>query len=348
MIVTPMLQARQTGRLSRQITAYQFGGYLLPRVQFTSEMNWKHRSTLDDHAFMIDGAVDSAKGIGRAPLDSGTFRCSGKFAPRYVRNKLVAGLAQSELAGIYANSGTWRQLVVHVWDNTDATDCEECTHRIMNKEEGVWMWTWAKIEEPASKSQMDDIIKGAESVEFNFILREPFRELDRFAWRFGSPPPIRQARTEKEMEQLVFASNLRHPMTLPDCSDTSRWYWRDPLACINPTCICFYNADCLWGTTNYRLFNASLGLNVPGTFEATGYIKGESAGTLVRVINDTYFVQEVTLNAGETVDLDLQTVYIGCTPKSTVIARYPRITPGLNRFEVVGRALIGIRPRWLL
>lgn len=351
MIVTSKLQAKQVGRLTRQLVGYQFGGYLLPRIQYTAECSFKFRSTLDDHAFMVDGSIDTAKGIKRAPIEPGAFKCSGKYAQTFVKNRLVGCLAQSEYAGIMSYSGTWQQLVVYMHDNT-AGDCDDCEMHTPDGNGGVWLWTWAKIEEPSTKSQIDDILKGAEAAEFTFVLREPFREVDTFAWRYGEPPPIRQSRTMKEMEQLVFSGNGRRPSVLPDCGEPARWYYRDPLSCINPSCMCFYETDCLWGTDNYRFSGyASMAVNVPGTFEATGYIRSEGNGTpdgtIIRVINDTYFVQEVTLKAGETVDMDAQSVYTGCTPKSTNISRFPRIVAGINRFEVVGRALIGIRPRWI-
>lgn len=347
MSVTPMLQISEEGRYTRQAIAYQFGGYLLPRVQFTSEISWKYRSTTDDHAFMADGAVDTAAALKRAPIDLGTMRYSGKYVPMRQRRRFVAGFAQSEIAGIFALGGTWQQLVIHVRDNVN-DDCESCSHILKDNEDGVWLWTWAKIEEPTIKSDTDGIMKGVEATEFNFILREPFREVDSFAWRFGEQPPVRQARTMKEMEQLVFSGNARRPTRMPECGETNRWYWRDPLACINTSCICFYDAECLWGTDNYLLTgNTKVAINVPGTFEATGYLRAEENGTIIRVINDVHFVQEVTLDAGETIDLDYQTVYTKCTPKVTSISRFPRITPGINRFEVVGRALIGIRPRWI-
>lgn len=349
MIIPSERQASRIGRMQRTVTAYQFGGYLLPRVQYSGNISWKYRDTRTDNAFLVDGVVDSSIGIGRSPLSTGEMTWSGKYAQTYRRNRLSSCLAQSELSGILSQSGYWKPLVVFVGDD-GAQDCADCAGYLPSPSSGVWMWTYAKMEEPSLKGQIDDVLKGAEGVELKFVLSAPFVELARSQWRFGGDAPIRQFSTIAEMEQFVSAGNTRHPNQLPDCADDNRWHYHDPLSCINPACFCFYDADCFWGSTNYRLMGTSkFAVNVPGTFEATGYIKAETDATTIRIINETYFVQEVTLSAKDTVDLDKQAVYSQCTPKALQISKFPRITPGINRLECVsGRAIVGIKPRWLL
>ncbi len=349
MIIQTEREASKIGRMQRNVTAYQFGNYLLPRVQYSGEISWKYRDTRTDNAFLIDGVVDSSIGVGRSPLSVGDMTWSGKYARTYQRNRLTSCLAQSELSGVLAQTGVWRPLVVFV-DDDGAQDCPDCAGYLPSPSSGVWMWTYAKMEEPRIKVQIDDILKGAEAVELKFVLASPFVEVARSQWRFGSDAPIRQFSTIAEMEQFVSAGNTRRPNIMPDCADNNRWHYHDPLSCINPACFCFYDADCFWGTNNYQLMGtAKFAVNVPGTFEATGYIKALTDNTTVRIINENYFVQEVTLSGADTVDLDKQAVYSKCTPKALQISKFPRITPGINRLECVGgRAIVGIKPRWLL
>lgn len=346
--LSPTQQFRKVGRMGRSVIAYQFGKFLLPRVQYSGDISWKYRDTKSESAFLVDGVIDSSQGIIRSPISTGEMSWSGKYANTYQNNQLSSCLAQSELSGIMAQAGIWRPLVVFVQDDA-AGDCENCDGYLPAQSSGEWMWTYAKIEEPHIKNQIDDILKGFDAVEVKFTLAAPFTYMTKSEWRFGSPPPVRQARTIDEMEQLISAGNTRKPRSLPDCGDSQRWYHRDPLSCIAQGCFCFYDSECLWGSINYRLMGkASLAVNVPGTFEATGYIRAEQDNTTVRIINEHYFVQTVTLNNKDTIDLDKQSVYSQCTPKPSQTSRFPRIAPGINRLEVEGRAVIGIKPRWIL
>lgn len=331
------------GRRTRRLIPFQFGNYLLPRIQYSSETSWKFRQTTGESSYMADGAIDLASSAMRAPLSLGEMTCSGKYAT--VRGKRDVCIAESELSGVFSTSGVWTPLMVYVEDDTGEDDCVGCG--LISDKSGRWMWTWARVEEPRIKSDTDGVLKGVNAAEFTFSLREPFMEADAAHWRFGSPPPIQFARTYKEGEQLVSAGNSRRPKSMPDCDVTERWYFRDPFACIDTSCLCYYGMDCLWGTRNYRFEGkGSFGMLVPGNFEAIGYIRAET-NCLFRIINDTYFIQEHTLLKGETIDLVRKEVYAGCVPKNVNTTRFPRITPGVNRIEFVGDVTVGVMPRWL-
>lgn len=336
------------GRRSRKVIAYQFDRFLLPRVQWNGSIDWQYRDTTQDSAFLEDGFVDVSQYRRRAPLDRGNMTWNGKYGCVTNGPTREGCKADSEVSGIMSLSGLWRPLVVFVEDDTVDRSGNECG--IVSTDNcGTWMWTFAKLETPSIKGSIDDIIKGAETMEIKFVLREPFREVDPVVWRWGHPAPIKRARTYGEAEALVAGGDRRYPCQLPDCSDSLRWHYRDPMACIDLNCACFYDLDCLWGTQNYRLLgNAYFGMNVAGTFEATGFIKAGNDGVSVKIINDIYGEQTVLLNNNQTLDLDKGEVFNGCTPVVSQMARMPRITPGINRFVYSGRVLLGVRPRWLL
>ena len=332
------------------VIPFQFGEGLLPMSDWEMSITWPTVRAIVRNPSQ-DFGVDASP-WGRSAFEMGEMTLTGRYqccGPKYANwGDCAAG---SEIERVRRGANSWQPLVVYVDDSGCGVPCDQTCGCPGPMGCGRWMWTYAQLSNVQIQSSIDVYLRQTEAQKFQFLLREPFREMTYHYWRYGSAAPRSVSMTPRQVEEITLLSRNEFfaPCKSPGCCVTeTRWWFKEWQDYFCDDWEALHPADKFsrygWPGTVYEV-SGKVNLFVAGTADPSVYFKGIHSDNIT-VINDVYGTRTYYLRSGYVVDPKQPVVYSRAGRVTTDLAQI-RLAPGNNQIETGGLVEIGVIPRWL-